>query len=277
VIDCDSTLEANALQRMLEPFEDPAVGGVGGSVLARNAWASNVASVQALEYLFSIYLGRALLDYFNLFGCISGALGAFRREAWEAVGGMDVGPGEDFDMTLRLRQHGYQVRFVASATCCTDVPETWTDLVRQRMRWERDAYRIRARKHGFILNPFDRRFRLQEAVHQLDFYIFEFWAAIFFIVYLTFLTTYAPTLAPTLLLATGLVLLALDCVTLLLALIMTERHSYLTLFMYTPLFVLFQAAMRIIRLFAYLEEMIFVASRFDDYVPAKVRARAYQR
>lgn len=277
VVDCDCVLEPTALRQLLSRFEDPGVGAVAGSVLVRNARASNVASLQALEYLFSIHLGRTLLDYFDLVTCVSGAFGAFRSEAWEAVGGMDPGPGEDFDATLRLRQHGYRIRFAPDAVIHTDVPETFWALMHQRNRWERDAFRIRMRKFGFALNPFDRRFRLAEAVHQVEFLLYDFLAALLFIVYLVFLAVAVPLLAPTLLLATGVVLLVLDGLTLAAALVMTGRTRDLRLFLYLPLFVPFQGAvMRFVRLYAYLDELVFDSSRHDDYVPEKVRSRVYR-
>jgi cellulose synthase/poly-beta-1,6-N-acetylglucosamine synthase-like glycosyltransferase len=111
VVDCDCTFEEHAIERLLAPLNNKAVGAVAAAVLVRNASNSVVASLQGLEYLFSIYLGRTLQDYFGLVTCVSGAMGAFRRSAWRQVGGMDVGPGEDLDITFRLRQKGYAMRF----------------------------------------------------------------------------------------------------------------------------------------------------------------------
>lgn len=275
VVDCDCTLATGALHRLLAEFDDPAVGGVGASVLARNEASSLIASLQGLEYLFSIHLGKMLLNHFGLVDCISGALGGFRREAWRRVGGMDVGPGEDLDLTIRLRQAGYQIRFAAAAKAYTDVPETAAALFRQRMRWERDAYRIRFRKFGFILDPFDRRFRLREAVHQLDFLIFGVVGSILFPIYLARLFETAPLIAPTLLLASALILMALDSLTLLLALAATGQTRHARLLLFVPLFAVYHAALRLLRLYAYLEEMIFMTSRHDNFVPGKVRSRIY--
>ena len=48
----------------------------------------------------------------------SGAAGAYRREAWEAVGGLDEGVfsyGEDVDLALRLRAAGWSTAGAADA------------------------------------------------------------------------------------------------------------------------------------------------------------------
>ena len=47
----------------------------------------------------------------GMLGIVSGAFGAFRREALERVGGWDVGPDEDGDLTIRLHKIGYQIAF----------------------------------------------------------------------------------------------------------------------------------------------------------------------
>ena len=51
-----------------------------------------------------------LLAAFDQVVCVSGAFGAFRREALDSVDAFDVGGGEDFDLTLRLRANGWRIR-----------------------------------------------------------------------------------------------------------------------------------------------------------------------
>jgi cellulose synthase/poly-beta-1,6-N-acetylglucosamine synthase-like glycosyltransferase len=272
VVDCDCTFEAHAIERLLAPLNNKAVGAVAAAVLVRNASNSVIASLQGLEYLFSIYLGRTLQDYFGLVTCVSGAMGAFRRSAWFQVGGMDVGPGEDLDITFRLRQQGYAIRFVGNAICWTDVPETLERLLRQRRRWERDAVRLRLRKFGYSLNPFDARFRLREAVHQLEFLLYSVAAALVFFLYIADLATEAPDLLPIVLFSTGLILVVLDAATLIMAAILLRRGDYLRLLPFVPLFTPLQfLVMRNARVFTFVEELLFSTSRHDDFVPLKVR------
>ena len=67
----------------------------------------------------------------------------YRREVFLRQGGLDVGPGEDLEFSLRLRRLGYAIRFAPEAWAETDGPTTAVSLLRQRARWDRDALRIR--------------------------------------------------------------------------------------------------------------------------------------
>lgn len=272
VVDSDCTFEPHAIEHLLAPLADAGVGAVGGSVLVRNSKTSVMASIQAIEYLFSVHLGRTLFDYFGLVTCVSGAFGVFRRDAWQAAGGMDVGPGEDFDITMRLRQKDYCIRFASEAVAWTDVPETLSGFLRQRRRWERDAIRIRLRKFGFTLNPFDTRFRLTEALHQLEFLTYSLIAGLGFALYVVWVASLWPALLPVLLLITVVVIVVLDLLTLLVAALVLRRFAFLQLIPFVPLFAPFQLfVMRNARILAYFEELIFSTSRADSFVPTKVR------
>jgi GT2 family glycosyltransferase len=57
---------------------------------------------------------------------------AFRRDAFDAVGGFDedFGAGEDLDFSWRLTEHGYRIRWVPDAV----VEHQWGDLRRQLRR-----------------------------------------------------------------------------------------------------------------------------------------------
>ena len=91
------------------------------------------------------------------------------------------------DVTLRLRSAGWKTLLAPDAICYTDVPATLMAVTRQRFRWERDAIRLRNRKHRDLLNPFSSRFKVVELLHELDFLIFNILAAIVFPFYLVWL------------------------------------------------------------------------------------------
>jgi cellulose synthase/poly-beta-1,6-N-acetylglucosamine synthase-like glycosyltransferase len=272
VIDCDCSFDRHAISRLLAPLADPRVGAVCGNILVRNTDASVIAAIQGVEYLISITLGRSLLDVFGLVTCVSGAFGAFRREAWEAVGGSPVGPGEDLDVTLELRQRGYEIRFARNAICQTDVPDRFLGLVKQRLRWDRDALAIRIRKFGHNLRPWHREFSLREAAHELDFVIFEFLSAAIFPVYLIYLAAFAPKAMLIVLLSSYIVLLSLSASSVLISAYIMRRKELMKLLLFVPISDAFQCyVMRFVRLYAYCEELIFSSSLKDDYVPQKVR------
>lgn len=110
-------------------------------------------ALQAIEYLKSITVGRIITSELGILRVVSGAFGAFRKEIVDQVGGWDVGPGMDGDITVKTRKSGFRVRFAKEAVCYTSVPKTWKALARQRTRWSRSLVRFRLRKHKDVYYP----------------------------------------------------------------------------------------------------------------------------
>ncbi len=272
LVDCDCTFDRHAIRNILRPLADPSVGAVAGSVLVRNAHETLLTSFQAIEYMITISLGKQAMDRLGLVSCISGAFGAFRRSAFDAVGGHDAGGGEDLDLTLSLRAAGWGVRFASDAVCYTDVPSTFGKLVAQRLRWERDTIRLRYRKHVAVTNPFSPRFSWNELAHETEFLLFNVVAAVALPIYLAWLVvTYGP-LAITVLLGAQLALILLDLVVFLLAASVTPHVRALSLVPFMTGFGLYYGVfMRVLRLAAYADEWIFRTSYRDSFVPQKVQ------
>ena len=77
-IDHDTMLERDAIERLAQPFHDQQVALVGGNLSIRNSRESLWTSLQAVEYLISISVGRTFLDVFGAVSCCSGAFSMFR-------------------------------------------------------------------------------------------------------------------------------------------------------------------------------------------------------
>ena len=270
-VDCDCSFDRFAIEAILEPLRDPAVGAVVGDIAPRNGHRSLVASFQAIEYLFTISVGKRLADALDQVSCASGAFSVFRRSALDGVSGFDVGGGEDLDVTLRLRSAGWRIRFAPDALCYTDVPDGFGALVRQRRRWERDAVRLRFRKHSRLLAA-SEAFSWRAAIDQWDFLIFNVVVAVVFPMYLIWLLATYGMLGLAVLVAMQIGLLALDVVVLALAGVVTGRPVFWHHLPFLPGNGLFWGyAMRLVRLWAYIEEWTLYASTQDGYVPEKVR------
>jgi cellulose synthase/poly-beta-1,6-N-acetylglucosamine synthase-like glycosyltransferase len=272
VIDCDCSFDNTAIEEILRPFADPKMGAVGGSVLVRNGEASITASMQAIEYMVAIQLGRTALDMFGQLAIISGAFGAFRREAFMRVGMMDQGPGEDGDITMRLRLYGYKIGFALRSVAYTDVPTHLYNLIMQRKRWERDALWIRFRKYVRIFNPASRDFKMSELPHLIDYLITDvicgFMAPIY-LVYLLVTTGLSFTLFILFLLY--LSFLALDFIMFACACVATGKNTYWKFWPFMMIYGPFKGyLLRFARLYTYIEEWIYSASRHDNFAPPKV-------
>lgn len=159
-VDCDSSLDDAALWECVQYFKDPEVGAVSATVFSRNPYVNLCTWMQAYEYLHAIFTGRMVAERFGILGITSGAFACLRREAVERTLGWDVGPGEDLDLTMRIRHLGYKVKCAPYADCLTDVPTKWKQLWRQRLRWEEaSVVRTHCRKHIDMANPTKASFR----------------------------------------------------------------------------------------------------------------------
>ncbi|MEJ2375485.1 MAG: glycosyltransferase [Pseudolabrys sp.] len=272
IVDCDCSFDRFAIENLVKYFNDPSVGGVSGDIVPRNGDATLTARFQEIEYLFSLSVSKRIGATLNQVVCISGAFGAFRREALECIGAFDPGGGEDLDLTLRLRAKGWVVAFAEDAICYTDVPTRLWSLIRQRLRWERDAIWVRFRKNWRPMDPRSPSFRLAEAFHQWDFIIFNVISAAIFPFYLVWLLVQYGSFALPILIAMQIGLFAIDVLMLKIACEVTGRPLFFRNLIYLFGCSIFMAyIMRGIRLSAYVEEWFLSGSRRDDYVPLKVR------
>lgn len=180
VIDADSTFGRDAIYKLVQPFKDPKVGGTAGCILVRNPTDSLCTLFQTYEYLVSILVGRILSSKIRTLSIISGAFGAFRSSIFSRGRGMDVGPSEDSDITQRIRKMGYNVEFVPDAICYTDVPIKWSQLWKQRLRWDMGIVRIHLRKHRDNGNLFSNNFRFTNFLDWYDTIFFSVWCSLSF-------------------------------------------------------------------------------------------------
>jgi peptidoglycan-N-acetylglucosamine deacetylase len=134
-IDADTEIESDAIRHLLRHFSDPKVGAVAGNVKVgnRSRWLTRW---QALEYITSQNMEKRAFDLLNCITVVPGALGAWRREAIEAAGGITADTvAEDADLTIAIRRLGWRVTYDEYAIAWTEAPETAGILIRQRFRW----------------------------------------------------------------------------------------------------------------------------------------------
>ncbi len=134
-IDADTQLAPDAIREMIRNFDSPGVGAVAGNVKVGNEH-NLLTRWQALEYMINQNFDRRAFDVLNCIMVVPGAIGAFRKEAVESVGGfLSDTLAEDADITVRLLRAGYTVRYSEQAVAYTEVPETIRMFLRQRFRW----------------------------------------------------------------------------------------------------------------------------------------------
>lgn len=157
-MDGDTSFDNNMIERATRHFEDDTVVAVSGCLRVRNADKTLCAAFQAIEYFIAIQASKTALSEFNMVNNISGAFGIFRRKLLDLVDGWDAGTAEDLDMTMRIKNYfsharkKFRIVFDPEAICFTDVPETFTKFLKQRIRWEGD-YPFILFKHRHSISP----------------------------------------------------------------------------------------------------------------------------
>jgi cellulose synthase/poly-beta-1,6-N-acetylglucosamine synthase-like glycosyltransferase len=153
-LDADCSFDRDAIEQVLIPFFlDDKIGAVGGNVKVRNYRESLCAKLQAIEYLKTVSVGRVITSYLGIYKIISGAFGAFRKDIIDSIGGWDIGPGLDGDITVKIRKSGYKIYFQPKAVCLTNAPSKFKVLTKQRLRWDKSIIRFRVRKHKDVYMP----------------------------------------------------------------------------------------------------------------------------
>ena len=272
IVDIDTTLDRDALERLLPYFADSRVGGVGGDLGVANAAASLVTRHQQIEYLTSISLGRRIGDLLGTLSIVSGAFGAFRRDAILGVGGQDVEVGEDADLTMKLRRAGWRIRFAPEARALTRVPETMTALIAQRLRWDRGGVTIWLRKFRGAFNPWNSTFRLVDVLSMADVLLFQIGLTMAFPVYVLWLWCHVGTFTASVLGATLIGYAVLSLLALAIAAgLSTDAPRAIGLLVYLPFYIVVQiGVLAPVRLIAILQELLLRSSYRDPYVPARV-------
>jgi cellulose synthase/poly-beta-1,6-N-acetylglucosamine synthase-like glycosyltransferase len=135
MVDADTVVEVDSIHRLVQPFADPTVGAVAGNVKVGNR-RGILGRWQHIEYVIGFNLDRRLYDVLGCMPTVPGALGAFRRSALTAAGGLSLDTiAEDTDLTIAIHRAGWRVVYEETARSFTEAPATLSDLWKQRYRW----------------------------------------------------------------------------------------------------------------------------------------------
>ncbi len=134
-VDADTLFQTGTIEKLTRHFADPEVGAVSGNARVGNKkkW---ITRFQSIEYIYGFNLDRRALDLLNAITVVPGAVGAWRKDLVEELGGFGHDTlAEDADLTLDIRREGYRVRYEQDAIAYTEAPEDTYSLAKQRFRW----------------------------------------------------------------------------------------------------------------------------------------------
>lgn len=136
-LDDDVVIEEYTLQNMLSSlFADERIGAVCSQSRVLNKNKNLLTRLQGLEYLGFNAVRLADEGFFHGPLVMHGMLTAFKKEALMAVHGFyENHLIEDYEITTRIKEKGWDVRLATDAYAWTCVPDTFSKLWKQRTRW----------------------------------------------------------------------------------------------------------------------------------------------
>jgi peptidoglycan-N-acetylglucosamine deacetylase len=152
-LDADTIFRKGTIEKLVRHFSDEKVGAVSGNARVgnRKGW---ITRFQSIEYVCGFNLDRRALDLMNAITVVPGAVGAWRKDLIERVGGFtDDTLAEDTDITLAIRRLGFVTRYDEEALAYTEAPETTRDLAKQRFRWAFGTLQAAWKHRDATFNP----------------------------------------------------------------------------------------------------------------------------
>jgi cellulose synthase/poly-beta-1,6-N-acetylglucosamine synthase-like glycosyltransferase len=157
VFDADNVPEHDALLRAAEYFEDPSVVAVQGTPYSINANENMLTRFISYEEAVRFQAYFRGKDALNLFVPLSGSCQFIRRNILKEIGGWnEESLSEDMEMSAKLTQKGYSVKYAPDIRSWQEYPANLAQLIKQRTRWFRGCMEV-ALKYGRLITTPNRR------------------------------------------------------------------------------------------------------------------------
>ncbi|MEG0260159.1 MAG: glycosyltransferase [Lysinibacillus sp.] len=157
-VDSDSFLEPHAIRNIVQPFQDPKMGGVSGRTEVENKFTNALTKLQTVRYYIAFRIMKAAESWFDTVTCLSGPLACYRKDlilknetAWlnQKFLGQPATFGDDRSMTNYILQT-HRTSYQDNAVCSTIVPSETKVFLSQQMRWKRSWLRESLRAFLFM-------------------------------------------------------------------------------------------------------------------------------
>jgi cellulose synthase/poly-beta-1,6-N-acetylglucosamine synthase-like glycosyltransferase len=152
--DADSVPASDALLNVSRYFEDPNVAAVQGRTLSINLnqnMLTRFISYEETVWCEAYLQGKDALD---LFVHLRGSCQFLRRSVLENLKGFDENAlSEDMELSARLAERGYKIRYASDARSWQESPADLKQLLRQRTRWFRGTMEVAFRYGRLMAKP----------------------------------------------------------------------------------------------------------------------------
>lgn len=141
-LDADTTLEKDAIEKLMEAFTEKKVVAACGYVIpryVRTVWERG----RYIEYLLAFTFFKPIQDYFGKPFISSGCFSLYKTKILKELSGWPTRTmAEDMDLTWTFYEKGYGVKFIPQAVCYPIEPHNYHFMSKQLKRWS----------HGFVQN-----------------------------------------------------------------------------------------------------------------------------
>lgn len=135
-LDADSTITRNSVELMLHSFSEHKTAAVISALKVKDS-KNLYEKLQRFEYIIAILM-RKLKANINTLAMTPGVLSIYKTKILKKVGGFDKdNMTEDFEIAMRLKYYGYNIRIETNSFTYTNVPNNFSSFLRQRVRWFR--------------------------------------------------------------------------------------------------------------------------------------------
>ncbi len=148
-VDSDTFVFPGSLNKLMQGFIDPSVGGISGHCDIENADVNLLTRLQDVRYYFSYKIMKASESVFGCVSCLPGCFSAYRHSCVLAVMDQWINAtvlgergnfADDRSLTNQILKD-YKIIYDDEAIATTICPENWKQYARQQARWERSYLR----------------------------------------------------------------------------------------------------------------------------------------
>nr|MDO8045967.1 glycosyltransferase family 2 protein [Candidatus Baldrarchaeota archaeon] len=156
VFDADSVPEPDTLINVCKYFEDPQVIAVQGRILSINQDENMLTKLISYEEAVSYEAYLRGKDVLELFVHLKGSCQFIRADILKKIGGFNEVLSEDMELSVRLAEKGYHIRYAPDVRSWQENPSSLRRLFRQRIRWFRGTIDV-AIKYGRLMTKLNKR------------------------------------------------------------------------------------------------------------------------
>jgi cellulose synthase/poly-beta-1,6-N-acetylglucosamine synthase-like glycosyltransferase len=157
VFDADNVPASDALLKAAAYFEDSSVAALQGRTLSINSGQNMLT--QFISYEEAVWCEAYLSgkDALGLFVHLKGSCQFLKRDVLQRLQGFDEKLlSEDMEISARLAENGYNIRYARDVCAWQESPSTLKTLFKQRTRWFRGTMEV-AFKYGKLMKTVNRR------------------------------------------------------------------------------------------------------------------------